>query len=85
MTTRLDQLPPDQADAWYDGYQHGITHGIQLGRAQIETEDAARWAAMRATIHHLAQQPDYTTLAERRGNTDRATQQRRILAERGIA
>ena len=84
MTLRLDHLTRDQANLWDAAYTAGYTDGIAAGRAQVETEDADRWATMRATIHHLAQQPDYATLAERRGDRDRAARQRQILHERGI-
>lgn len=67
--------------AWIDGY----AAGINVGRRQVEAEDAERWARMRETIRRAAQAPDYATLAERRGQHDRAAATRARWVARGLA
>lgn len=75
--------PEEQAritGAWIDGY----AAGVNAGRRAVEAEDEARWVALRQTMRAVASSRDYATLAELRGQPERAEKQRRTLAERGI-
>ncbi|HLS13156.1 MAG TPA: hypothetical protein VK095_01440 [Beutenbergiaceae bacterium] len=66
-------------------YESGVLAGIQIGRAQVETEQAALWAEVAQHVRSLAKVPAFDVLAERRGEPERAAAQRRVLADRGIA
>lgn len=81
----VSDLPPAMqarvTRAWTDGY----AAGINAGRAAVVREDAEAWARMREVVHAAARAPDYATLAERRGQRERAAATRRLWAERGIA
>lgn len=60
-------------------------HGIEIGRQQAEDEWRGRQTVSAAIARQIAQAGPYADLAEQRGEPDRATRQRAILAERGIA
>src|SRR5690625_3187366 len=45
-------------------YEQGVVDGIARGRAQVEAEEADRWAWMREHIRSIASTPDYATLAD---------------------
>jgi len=69
------------AEAYYEA---GVVAGIEMGRRQVEAEEEARWAWMREHIRSIASTPDYATLADRRGQHQRAQRQRDLLQQRGI-
>ncbi|WP_125772972.1 hypothetical protein [Antribacter gilvus] len=48
-------------------YESGLMHGIDLGRRQVEEEDAARWAELRRMTRQIG--TSYSELCERRART----------------
>lgn len=66
---------------WESGYSWGYRAGYDAARAEQDALDAK--CAGLGTM--LSKSPSYAELAERRGQHDRAEQQRRTLADRGIA
>lgn len=73
--------PTVEALTWYEA---GLTHGMALGRQQLEDELAAEWAALRAVVMPVALREPFDELAERRGQRDRAERQRQTLRDRGV-
>jgi len=65
---------------WRSGYQYGWAAGFAAAEAAQAELDRRAAAVVSAATRH----PDLATLAERRGEPERAERQRRILAERGI-
>ena len=80
----LAKMTPEAQNVWLDVYGLGYQHGIERGRHLERADDEARWAWMREQIRGLATTPDYSELARRRGQHDRAEAQERLLTERGI-
>ena len=77
MTTRAQHVAMEY---WRSGYQYGYAAGV----AAAVAEQAALDRRAAAAVSAATKGPDYATLAERRGEPERAERQRRILAERGI-
>lgn len=79
----LGDLPPHAqavaVDLWAEGYAAGIVEG----RRQLHEELQADWQRMRELIR--PNQPDYATLAERRGQHARAASTRALWVVRGLA
>jgi hypothetical protein len=75
---------PRAFDAWLAVYELGCRDGHARGYAAAEAEFAARHRAAHAAVQHIARQPGYLELCERRGEPDRALAHRNLLAERGI-
>lgn len=66
-------------------FEAGLVEGIAEGRRQVEDELAAEWAALRAEVlPRLRASEPYATLAERRGQPERAERQRSALRARGV-
>lgn len=84
-TPDLASMPPRAQRIALDWWQLGYERGVVAGRAQMEAEDAARWAEMRESIRAAAQAPDYATLCRRRGDHARAEATERLWRERGVA
>ena len=80
----LQELSPRARTIVLAWYEAGVTDGIPLGRRQVEDELAAEWAALRAVVMPVVLRPPFDQLADRRGQHDRAAQQRAILRERGV-
>lgn len=77
---------PDYSEPYIVGYTIGQQDGYAAGYAAREAEEAARWASWApAWVDSAARGVPYATLADRRGEHDRAEQQRALLRERGIA
>ena len=66
---------------WYaSGYRAGIDRGLHLAADDLH----ARAEVSAAIAQMLARFPSFDELSDRRGDHDRATAQRQILAGRGI-
>lgn len=76
-------LPPIEPDAlgWYEA---GVTHGVALGRAQVEEELAAAWAPIREHVSRLAGTSPYADLCEKRGEPARAARARETSRRNGV-
>jgi len=80
----LVRMSPRARQTWIDAYGVGYLEGIEAGRRQVEDELAAEWAALRGVVMPVVLRPPFDQLADRRGQHDRAAQQRAILRERGV-
>ncbi|NNU28460.1 hypothetical protein [Isoptericola sediminis] len=68
----------------HDWYQAGLAHGIELGRRQVEDEQAVIWAVCAQTARTHAERPSYAQRCDMAGEHDRAERARRRLAENGV-
>ena len=76
--------PADRA-AWLEAYEVGYLDGYQAALEHHEAQLHALWVTAAATARAVASAPDYATLAEQRGQPERAERQRATLRQRGIA
>ncbi|OIQ84052.1 hypothetical protein GALL_341320 [mine drainage metagenome] len=65
-------------------FEQGLVEGIARGRQQAEDEWRGVMTAGAAVARMVASAGPYDQLADRRGQHDRATAARALLAERGI-
>ena len=84
-TPDLAAMSPRAQQISLEWYQLGFQHGIEAGRAQVEAEDAARWAELRRSIRATASGPSFAELCRRRGDHARAEATERLWQERGLA
>lgn len=80
----LDELPPRGRQIVLAYVESVYAAGIAAGRQQVEDEQRGRGVVSAAIAQMIASTPPYAELAERRGQPERATRQRAILAERGV-
>ena len=85
ITPDLAAMSPRAQQISLEWYQLGFQHGIDEGRAQVEAEDAARWAELRQSIRATAGAPSFAELCRRRGDHARAEATERLWQERGLA
>jgi hypothetical protein len=85
VTDRLT-IVRDRDDVMHlPSYEAGYQHGIEHGRQQLEDEWRGAMEVSASVARFVAQNGSYADLCERRGETERAERQRRIVRERGIS
>ncbi|PTU56971.1 hypothetical protein DBB34_06575 [Sphaerisporangium cinnabarinum] len=73
--------PSSECLEWYEA---GLAQGIELGRRQVEQENAESHETAARVARMIAETVPYEELCRRRGEERRAEHQRRILQARGI-
>jgi len=80
----LTQLPDRGRCLWVDGYEWGYQHGISHGLELAENQWRGRMEVSAVIARQVARVDPYADLCDRRGEPEAAQAQRQLLAQRGI-